>query len=269
MIHRTKSGVVKKSRPQSSDGRPVAMRKLPFQKPSRMDCYQDVLLSLFVYIARDAGAMSEVEKLVCRVLLDATKVIESNNRREDYGSSVLGATLHEWHRNKNYLDGHAKPRAIRLQGRSPSVAALIRSQDNSVDAASIAETMRGLGLIKKLGGNRYLPVNRVATIRKLSPAIIVHVAESLSRLLATVNFNTRIDRASPTLIERTAFVHDLPKKDIPAFREFAQQQGTNFLANIDEWLESRRASKRSLSTRTSFRAGVHIYAFEEERIVGL
>lgn len=228
-----------------------------------LDYYQDILLAIFVFMLQDKGRSNDVKRLVERQFADARLVATRAKTRKDSTSGVLGAVLHEWHRNAAYLDRDVAPKAVRLLGRKPSVAALVRSQGKGSQANQVAIELRRLRLIRRVPGDRYLPVGRVATIRRLTPALIDHVARSLERLLATVNFNTRGDQRSRSLIERTAFVHDLPREDVQAFRKFAQQQGSEFLANADEWLESRRASKRLRHNPPLVRAGIHVYAFEE------
>jgi hypothetical protein len=228
-----------------------------------LDYYQDILLAIFIFMLQDRGRLRDVKRLTVQQLAQAQLIVRSEDRRRESTSGILGAVLHEWHRNASYLDNSIVPKAIRLYGPKPSVAALVRSQDLKADSAAVVREMVQLGLVRRAARGKYLPVGRVATIRRLSPALVDHVARSLERLLATVNFNTRLNGEGNTLIERTAFVHDLPQEHLRDFRMFAQQQGSAFLANADEWLESRRAPKtRSRRTRC-VRAGIHVYAFEE------
>ena len=228
-----------------------------------VDYYQDILLAVFLFMFRDKERRCDVKTLVDQQLAEAQLVATKDCAREEANSGVISGALHDWHRNAAYLDSDYQPRAIRLLRGSPSVATLIRAQDKNVDANRIAREMLRLGLLRKYSRDRYLPVARVATIRKISPALIEHVARSLERLLATVDFNVRGRARRTTLIERTAFVHDLPREELKAFRAFAQRQGTAFLANADEWLESRRVSRRATSGVPLVRAGIHVYAFEE------
>lgn len=228
-----------------------------------LDYYQDILLAIFIFMLQDRARLRDVKRLANHQLAHAQRIASSEERRRESSSGILGAVLHEWHRHASYLDRNISPRAIRLYGRKPSVAALVRSQDENADPIAIAREMIQLKLIRRVSRGKYLPVGRVATIRRLSPALVDHVARSLERLLATVNFNTRGHEDGSSLIERTAFVHDLPKEHIKEFRLFAQQQGSSFLANADEWLESRRAPKGRYKRSRQVRAGIHVYAFEE------
>lgn len=212
---------------------------------------------------RDKAGKANAKRLVAQQFAEAEMVVQCDSSKKMGASGILGAVLHEWHRNAAYLRSDVTPKAVRLLGRKPSVAALVRSQDKSANGEAVAREMVRLKLIRHTSRGLYLPLGRVATIRKLSPALIDHVARSLERLLATVNFNTRTRMPARSLIERTAFVHDLPREDVEEFRKFAQSQGSEFLANADEWLESRRASKQRSRRKPLVRAGIHVYAFEE------
>lgn len=234
-----------------------------------LDYYQDVLLAIFIFMLHDRARLRDVKRLADHQIVLAQRIIRSEEQRRESSSGILGAVLHEWHRNAAYLDRSISPKAIRLYGRKPSVAALVRSQDAKADPVATAREMVQLGLIRRSARGKYLPVGRVATIRRLSPPLVDHVARSLERLLATVNYNTRSNGRESTLIERTAFVHDLPKEHLQDFRSFAQQQGSAFLANADEWLESRRAHKARSRRSRYVRAGIHVYAFEEPNVARL
>ena len=229
-----------------------------------VDYYQDILLAVFLFMLKDKERHCDVKKLVAQQLVEAQLIATQDRAREEANSGVISGALHDWYRNAAYLDSTYQPKAMRLLSGSHSVVALILAQDKKVDAIRTAREMVRLGLLRKHSRDRYLPVGRVATIRRISPALIEHVARSLERLLATVDFNVRGRARRTTLIERTAFVHDLPREELRAFRVFAQRQGTAFLSNADEWLESRRVSRRALSRVPLVRAGIHVYAFEEK-----
>lgn len=225
--------------------------------------YQDVLLSMFVFMLRDERSKERVETMVQRTLSTAQLIASKKIHKQQSSAGILGAILHEWYRNPRYLTNTAIPKCIRLTGKAPSVAALARKQGASTNGDQVAREMKKLGLVRR-SAQGYLPVNRVATIRQLRPPLIDHVANSLERMLATVNYNTGEQARSDTLIERTAFVRDLPRKDLRAFRKFTQEQGSAFLANADEWLETRRAGLSTKRNQRLVRAGVHVYAFQDD-----
>lgn len=227
--------------------------------------YQDVLLSMFVFMLRDERSKERVAAMVHRTLSAAQHIVSKKVHKQQSSAGILGAVLHEWYRNPKYLTISALPRPIRLSGRAPSVAALARKQGALTNGDQVAREMKNLGLIRK-SANGFLPVNRVATIRQLAPPLIDHVANSLERMLATVNYNTSKQAKLDTLIERTAFVRDLPRKELRAFRKFTQEQGSAFLANADEWLETRRAIASPKRSHRLVRAGVHVYAFQDDSL---
>jgi hypothetical protein len=100
-----------------------------------------------------------------------------------------------------------------------------------------------------------------------NPLVFQHAARALSTLLETVAQNVRSSTGSGPLIERTAEVPDLPRKHVAAFQKFSQRQGWLLLRKVNDWLEARRAPRTAAAvrTRSSVRAGVHLYAYVAKR----
>jgi hypothetical protein len=118
-----------------------------------------------------------------------------------------------------------------------------------------------------------------------------YIGETIAHLMTTVHANLALaqrragsprasrgangDARSPdALLERAAMVRDLPAEHLAAFRNYIQEQGTAFLANVDEWLEAHcpaaqrvaepAAAPRSRAARGAVTAGVHVFAFVDD-----
>lgn len=178
--------------------------------------------------------------------------------------TVAGAVLRAWHRDAAYIDEEARPRPLRLAGRSPSLSALARRQDAKCDTTSLVRDMLTVGLVRKLRNGRFLPTAESATIGQLHPLAVEHVAKSVARLLETVRRNTDSALTCMPLIERYAHVPDLDSADAKDFAAFAQRQGAAYLEAIDDWLETRRIQSkagRKRSSNSKVAAGVHLVAY--------
>jgi hypothetical protein len=162
------------------------------------------------------------------------------------------------------MDSRAQPKALRLYGAYPSIESLARAENTGGSAREIVKSIRSAGLVERAPGGRYKPKSRVATISTLHPMIVEHVAKSLTRYLRTIEQNTSAPKDKPRLIERFASIPDLSRKDLQAFREFAQTHGTVFLAGVDDWLESRRPRTRAASQGGGISAGIHVFAYVED-----
>ncbi len=66
------------------------------------------------------------------------------------------------------------------------------------------------------------------------------------------------------LLERAALVKELPAKDVEAFCRFSAEQGESFTENMNNWLESRNATRKGRARLKTVSAGVHVFAFVEK-----
>jgi hypothetical protein len=223
--------------------------------------YAEVLASIFEFMLMSGSKKASILETVGRALENAEKVHNDPRSRHQEGLVTAALVLDAWHRNRRYLDAEAKPKAIPLLGAAPSVEALVRAEQSSVDAAATARRLRSLSLVLRAGKNLYKPADRYAVISKLDPLVQQHVARSSSNLLRTIKNNVSRPQSSHRLIERFAEVPDLPLVCKKEFRQFTKAQGWAFLKTMNDWLESRRARRTPKKSIRTLRAGVHLYAY--------
>jgi hypothetical protein len=222
--------------------------------------YAEVLASIFEFMLMSGSDKASILETVGSALEDAQKNHKGPRSRRQQGLVTAALVLDAWHRNRRYLDAEATPKAIPLLGAAPSVEALVRAEQSSVDAAATARRLRSLRLVLRTGRNLYKPASRYAVISQLNPLVQQHVARSSSNLLRTIKNNVSKHQDSP-LIERFAEVPDLPLTCKTEFRQFTKAQGWAFLKTMNDWLESRRARRTPKKSSRSLRAGVHLYAY--------
>jgi len=229
-------------------------------KPLRVQSdYGRLLTAIFDVMRKSGLPKKEVEEICGEALARSNK----RDLEDAARSATLAAaqmTLDAWHRDRRYLSG-THPRAIPLSGPSPSVEALIRSRNTSIDAPALARQLKSLGMIIRTSGNLYKPTDRVAVVKALNPVMQQYIARASSTLLSTIRHNTSRVANTSRLIERFAEVPDLPRRNLPEFRRFARIQGSAFLRTLNDWLESRRLPKARTRARRTVRAGVHLYAY--------
>jgi hypothetical protein len=179
--------------------------------------------------------------------------------------NVSAELIRLWTRDGRYIDSDARPKPLPLSTGRNNLASLVTKLDPSADPLSVIESMRSVGLLKRLPSGKYIPTAESVTIDRLHPLAIEHVAKSLIRLVTTVCRNTDPKRQAIPLIERYAYVPDLSEAETKAFAEFTRTQGMAYLESVDDWLEQRRVRRR-LEKKGDYdgagvTAGVHLVAY--------
>lgn len=230
--------------------------------------YAGLLASVIDFMIRSGIRTDEVKDIVYGAFKAATQQRKPRNTPKvlDADLAVAALALDAWHRNRRYLDEEAQPKPIRLLGRSPSVEALLRSENTRGDAAALARRLRSAGLVVRCGANYYRPADRIALVSDLDPLIQQYVARSSSTLLETIRYNVTRRSNAPRLIERFAEIPDLPAKDVREFRDFTRTQGWALLKTLNDWLETRRAKRSRTGRGRSVRAGLHLYAYVDPSV---
>ncbi len=179
--------------------------------------------------------------------------------------NVSAELIRLWTRDGRYIDRDARPKPLSLSSGRNSLISLITRLDPSTDPYSEVESMRTVGLLRRLPNGKYVPTAESVKIDRLHPLAIEHVAKSLIRLVTTVCRNTDPRRQAIPLIERYAYVPDLSKAEAKAFAEFTRAQGMAYLESVDDWLEQRRVrrlpARGARSSRIGVTAGVHLVAY--------
>jgi Family of unknown function (DUF6502) len=235
----------------------------PMTRPAQrtVEYYQKLLTAVFEFMLIGGMRSPKVLKIAVRALQSAEVDNSLLSPSKSADLAFAGMILDAWYRNRRYLDNGAQPKAIPLRGKSPSVEALIRAERVADDPIKLVHRLKSLKLIVRCGPNRYKPVNRFAVVAEPNSLVQQHAVRSLSTLLKTIKGNLAETQSSRGLIERTAEVPDLPLKYVAEFREFARSQGWALLSTLNDWLELRRARRKTGQTQETVGAGVHVFAY--------
>jgi len=212
-----------------------------------------------------------IDRLVASARTEARKKLQalSPDRAQSIDLVLLGSILHRWNRNPRYLDEDARPLPIRATGRAPSVEALFRSENREGYFKQGLQDMRRAGFVRRNRSGHYLPRNDSILLHTLTPEMVANLALSIDRLVTTLLHNTASSRRSDErLIERNALVTDLPKERLKEFVLFSREQGAALVSTMNDWLEIRRQRERrsrARSNRGTVSAGIHVFAFSDER----
>ena len=231
---------------------------------------QDLLTEAFTLCALNPDLSREaIDSLIARARATAARRRIRPARRKpptvDY--DVLGHVIYIWQRTPSYLDDSGKPLPIASRGPAPSIQGLFRDVQRDEYFERGLRHLTRLKRIRRVSKGRYLPCSEVTIVNGLTPEFANLVRQTVSRLVSTVVQNTsRPSTDSLRLIERVTTVPDLPAKQVRAFKAFAREQGGALINTMNEWLESRRGTRkaRAPSGARNFTAGLHVFAFIEK-----
>ena len=95
--------------------------------------------------------------------------------------------------------------------------------------------------------------------------LLQYACLSAARLLRTALKNSTRKPTEPTLIERLAYVPNLPADQVKKFQQFANAQGAELLKAVNRWLEARQGKPpRGKQVKGTVMAGVHVFGFTEQ-----
>jgi hypothetical protein len=187
-------------------------------------------------------------------------------------SDISADLLRVWHRDGRYLDeDRACPRPLHAVDGNRSLRSIIRSLDPKAKVRDVVEFLVDSGLIRRLPGGKYLPMNDVGMISHVDRFVVEHLVKSVNRLAGTIRRNSKLGHQKGPLIERFAYVSDLDPGEVDAFREFTTSQGHSYLQVVDDWMERRRVGikgRASGKRRPGVMAGVHVVAFLGDHAAG-
>ena len=174
------------------------------------------------------------------------------------------AILATWYQDPQYVDDHADPLSVPLDGKSPSVRALFDAtrRDRAYGDAEFKELARRLeahGSIERLDSGQYRPIKRTFAVNAMGPAMIALLAR-LAGFIETVAFNAE----QGGRFERIAKVSGFPADAVPLVIAALEDEGMQFLEQIDGVLESKRDASKSAGGTGTKELGVGVYLLERD-----
>jgi len=247
-------------------------RKNAIRRTESAEKLAEKLVMALVMALRRHGVRPDRLREVLQQAASAATTSEAKRRRTTtpvLDSALLGTVLAVWHRDRRFLCAGGHPRPLKLTGRAASVEALARSCRLGRRPTEIVRELRSAGLIRlERSSGRYVPAGRSARMPTLNDFQIEHLAQGIHSLVQTVTYNYSRRGVDHRLFEQAASVRALPVRYRSAYRGFLGQQGAAFIAQVDDWLESRahppalKGSRRGRrkSCRTT-PAGVYAFGY--------
>ena len=144
---------------------------------------------------------------------------------------------------------------------APSFNALLKTYAGDIPHGALMKELARTGSIKKLPDARLQVLKRYYMPRQMDPAAVMRAGGVLADLTATVEFNLSRKPRQAALFEGRAQNRSIDASAAPAFREFLEREGQQFLERVDDWLTAHEVPPQA-GTR-SVRVGAGVYAIHD------
>ena len=180
------------------------------------------------------------------------------------GSRILAG----WHLNGAYLDADGAPRRLALEGEGdgPSFQGLVREYAPDLPYIALFKELSAAGAIELCDDGSLQVLMRSYIPKSFDPNQIRLWGSILHDMAATLAHNVTRPGLAPPRFERRAIHLNVRRSAAPAFREFLEAEGQQFLEKIDSWLTRHAADANSSAPQAeaaAVRLGAGAYLIEE------
>jgi hypothetical protein len=191
--------------------------------------------------------------------------------------TLVGRLIVGWQR--DFVGPYGVPLELPLEPGEHSFPDLVRRYAGRTSSAEVLEDLKRVGVIEITQSGRARLTNRPYITGRLKPEGFERMSWVVRDLAETLEFNLNPARDVPARFERRMYTHEpLAGSLLEGFRELAQEEGQNFLARLDNWLneqfkEIKRKRKSSgidpvpmSEAPDAKHVGVGVYWFERDKV---
>lgn len=165
-----------------------------------------------------------------RELLDSEPEINLPNKTTDATRLLSG-----WHQDEVFLDNNKKPLALPLHGEA-SFTELCHRYGGNVPVTAMLKELKRVNAVAENGTDKLTVLRRYYMPVSFDAEWILNAGSVFADLGININYNLQNDAENPSRFLGRATNHSIPVKALPDFRDFLEQQGQEFLEQIDSWL---------------------------------
>ena len=158
-----------------------------------------------------------------------------------------------WAHDKRFADARGHPRLLELTGKH-GFASLVHEISRTLDPESVLSILRRYGNVRRTRGRYALVRPFFFTSSQTTMAFepMAYFLADASSTLGRILKRTRRSRGAE-LFWRKVECTGLSEKAVKSFTAFARDRSLEFLEELDDWLEARRASETGKRTSADFR----------------
>ena len=200
---------------------------------------------------------------VARIRKQKAKPIEKSKT-----SNRLVRIIAAWRRASEYLGENGEPKAIPLEGETPSLEMLVKRYGGDVSYQAILGEMERLQIVEKADdGLLVLKALAYVPTKDLNKQFEL-MGRASADLLSTINHN--IESPDNSRIQMSVAYEGVPPETVARFKEMSEHKAMAMLRKFDAWLadnleEFDEEAARGEDREEQYRVGLGLYYFQEKQ----
>lgn len=193
---------------------------------------------------------------------DVKKLREEQDQQvSTRGDKATGATavLSGWHQDPDFLDASGEPRVLSAVEGAGSFVALCERYAGDIPAVAMLKELRRVGAIVERNG-KLTVTSRSYTPAQSDPQWVMSAAHVFQDLGNNLSYNLDAGEDEPSQFLGRAMNSHIRASDVPAFRDFLEEHGQDFLEKVDDWLTEHSAEPDSKARQA--RLGIGLFAIQ-------
>ena len=177
--------------------------------------------------------------------------------RMNYATRVLSG----WFQDDEYTDESGKPSPLSASGSTPSFESLCYRYCSDVPATTMLKELKHVGAVVEGSDGRYIAKSRVYIPVLMDPEQMLRSGSVIEDIGGTIAYNLHRSETDPSRFERRATNTRVAPDAVPAFRQFIEHEGQDFLERVDAWLTEHEQTE-AVETE-GVRLGIGAYWIEQ------
>jgi len=221
----------------------------------------EAMLRLARSLARTGMSRDEMMHTFGKACRQVPQALVNQGRRQTREMIDASHVLTVWYSDPKYVDANGEPVRLRADGETPSLKALIKAVDGSLDAAEVIRYLTRARAIERIG-TRYAPLSRAVKLRGSGGAGDFLGLRMLVGLLRNIEHNSQPEHRARRWFQRVAENHRFPVRARVDLDEKLEHRGMGLLEEIDG--EMQIAEQKCRPGEPTVRMAVAIFRFEDE-----
>jgi hypothetical protein len=217
-------------------------------------------LARHVWLLRRAGVPSvQIERQIARSLRQCSALREAAVPAAD--EHMVSRIRSHWRHVSTYLDNKGQPRALPLDGRSPTFRSLVRAAAPGMQALTALAALKSYHLVSHTQGLVRLHADGLFPYAAAGEPLLSVTLTALDALTDTCYLSPHARQPSGgfSRIQRTVYTNYLDPRSRRAYREFLTESAQVFLAMHESWLKRHEVLDVDPQRKPSSRIGVGVF----------